>query len=403
VGVGLSFLQRINPAWFLAGAAFFLPIKPAPVNLLLLIAMLAGLASAQVRKSLVLFLKHPVCISAFVLVLYLYLTAFYPQSDLHLAGDYATKYLRLLFIPVIAAILVNTDKPEKILDWFSLGVFLSVLASYGVILGYLQSELPTYFKAYLTHNFFVAVAATWVIYRITNSSGLAASMHIKLLLGFAVFISLVNLFVFIPGRSGWLTVLLIPFVLGFHFLGLKRGIWIAIALGIAAGVMFLSLDVIHMRVMQVFTEFDLWSSGSVQAKETSFGQRMLYWTISLEAIQHSPWFGYGLGGVASAVENGATLRNFEVFPNPHNQYLLLTLQGGVVALFMYFVFIGQVFKHARNQVVLWLTMLVYMVNNLINSFHYDFSESLLFVILIGLGLALSARRPGDQSLPARFS
>lgn len=399
MGVGLNFVQRINPAWFLAGAAFFLPIKPAPVNLFLLLALLSSFTSANIRARIADYCKHPVCVTAFVLVSYLYLTALFSSSDWKYAGDYATKYLRLLFLPVVAAILSVQHRPSRILDWFSLGVLLSVIASYSAILGLIESDVPTYFKAHLTHNFFVAVGCAWAVYRIFKADEEMSSLIFRLLVGIAVLISLVNLFVFIPGRSGWITVFLIPSLIGFRYLGFKRGLLLAVALGLGAIVLFLTVDVVKTRVLEIFTEFELWSQGSSLAKETSFGTRMLYWTISGEALLANPWFGYGLGGVFNSVTEGSLARNFEPFPNPHNQYLLLMLQGGLVALFLYFLMIWAMLKSGTAQIVIWVTVGVYLINNLINSFHYDFAESLLFVFLVGLGLA---QELSDQRAKSSF-
>lgn len=387
MGVGLNFFQRINPAWFLTAAAFFLPIKPAPVNIFLFLAVLTGFTSAPIRHRISQYCKHPVSIAAFVLVAYLFLTSLFPSSEMKLAGDYATKYFRLLLLPVVAAILSVQPKPARLLDWFSFSVFLSVLASYGAIFGLLDSAAPTYFKEHLTHNFFVAVGCSWAVYRIVKPEEAITSIALKATICLAVLLSLVNLFVFIPGRSGWITLFLIPALVGFQYLGFRKGMFFAVALGATALVLFLTVDVVQMRVMQIFTEFKLWSEGSALAKQTSFGQRMLYWSISVEAIQANPLFGYGLGGVMDAVREGSIARNFEPFPNPHNQYLLLLLQGGVVALILYFLLIWNVLKYSAGQLIGWVTVGVYLVNNLINSFHYDFAESLFFVFLVALGLA----------------
>ena len=369
------------------------------MNLLLVLALLTSFTSESIRTRIAEYCKHPVCITAFLLVLYLYLTSLFPSSDLQYAGDYATKYLRLLFLPIVAAILAVQQRPSRILDWFSLGVFLSVLASYGAILGLIESDVPTYFKAHLTHNFFVAVACAWAVYRIFKAEDELTSTMCRLLVGMSVILCLVNLFVFIPGRSGWITVFLIPTLVGFRYLGFRKGLLLAVALGLGAIVLFLTVDVVKIRVLEIFTEFELWSQGSSLAKETSFGTRMLYWTISAEALLANPWFGYGLGGVFDSVTEGSLARNFEPFPNPHNQYLLLMLQGGLVALILYFLMIWAMLKSGTTQIVIWVTVSVYLINNLINSFHYDFAESLLFVFLVGLGLA---QEPSDQRAKSSF-
>ena len=70
-----------------------------------------------------------------------------------------------------------------------------------------------------------------------------SSSVFRLLVSLAVMLSLVNLFVFIPGRSGWITVFLIPALVGFRYLGFKKGLLLAVALGLAVLMLRFSLEV----------------------------------------------------------------------------------------------------------------------------------------------------------------
>ncbi len=64
---------------------------------------------------------------------------------------------------------------------------------------------------------------------------------------------------------------------------------------------------------------------------------------------------------------------------------MLMLQGGLLALVFYIWFFGlAVFKSATS---VWSStfvlplLMIYFVGNLLNSFHFDFAESVAFVIL----------------------
>ena len=170
MGVGLSFVQRVNPAWFLAGAAFFLPIKPAPVNLLLALGLVFVLINQSTRARLASSLKHPISLAAYALIVWLLITIFFESSNFDSARDYLSKYLRLLLLPFLAAAFLKPQDTFAVFDAFCIGVFVSVLGSFAVVLGWFPwpegSESPLLFKLHITHNFFIALATGYVAYRL---------------------------------------------------------------------------------------------------------------------------------------------------------------------------------------------------------------------------------------------
>ena len=70
--------------------------------------------------------------------------------------------------------------------------------------------------------------------------------------------------------------------------------------------------------------------------------------------------------------------------NPHNQFLLFALQIGLAGLLIYLAYLALLFKQFANQAE-WQSigiafLVAFCVGNLFNSFHFDMSESVLFVI-----------------------
>lgn len=78
------------------------------------------------------------------------------------------------------------------------------------------------------------------------------------------------------------------------------------------------------------------SQGTV---ETSWGMRLRMLEVSGEMVQERPWFGHGagawLGQWQQRVRGGAEL--LTAHTTPHNEYLLITVQGGGVALALFLV------------------------------------------------------------------
>lgn len=118
---------------------------------------------------------------------------------------------------------------------------------------------------------------------------------------------------------------------------------------------------------------------------TSIGERVMYLTASWSAFLQAPMLGYGLGGIENAVQPFTSAAAWPVFYNPHNQFLMLMLQGGLLALALYAWFYAAVVYQSTRQAwththVLPL-LLMYFVGNLLNSFHFDFAESVGFVLV----------------------
>jgi len=167
---------------------------------------------------------------------------------------------------------------------------------------------------------------------------------------------------------------------------------VAVAVGVLLVGVYVGSDFFSMRVNAVFTEVQQWIEGQAVAQDTSNGRRLSFWLHSMEAFVQAPWFGYGMGGFQTAVTPHAQAAGFTFeFNNPHNQYLLLAVQGGVIALLLYGYFIYTTLAKTtpKHPILLLGFLLAYVLLNMLNSFHYDFSEGVFFV----LGIAALAFQP----------
>lgn len=383
-----------RPAFWLALSAFFLPIKPAPVNLFLLVAVLMVLGQGVYRQAVGRYFRHPIGFATLALVAWLLLSALLPSSNWQAANLYLNKYLRLLLIPVLAAAIERDADRWCILDSFTAGVLLSVLASYSVALGLLpwptDATSPVYFKLHITHNFFIALAAPYALWRLCdNWSRWSAPLRFLAIAGLAL--AMYNFLFMVEGRSGWLAIACIPAVLAIRQMGYKKGALVVVGLAFAALATYSLSPFVHERVAVALQEVQQWHDGLQIAQDTSMGRRLIFWSYSLRAIEHAPLLGYGLGGFEGAITPYALTDHFFIFNNPHNQYLLFTVQGGLLALFLYGLFMVVLVKRSDGPAPLLLTCLVcsYALLNTLNSFHFDFAEGLLFIV----ATAVLAYRP----------
>ena len=86
----------------------------------------------------------------------------------------------------------------------------------------------------------------------------------------------------------------------------------------------------HARVDQTANEAAQWRPGV--ATETSVGQRLEFYRNTLEIVKSAPLLGVGTGGFFKAYEDQVQGTGLQPTRNPHNMYLLVFVQFGVLGL-----------------------------------------------------------------------
>jgi O-antigen ligase len=102
--------------------------------------------------------------------------------------------------------------------------------------------------------------------------------------------------------------------------------------------------VFQQRLLQVQQNITTLESG----RETSVGLRLHYWLTSWRMIRQSPWLGVGTGDFAEEYEkiNQQYSPALSTTDNPHNQYIFVTAQLGVVGLLALLGLFGVYFREA---------------------------------------------------------
>jgi O-antigen ligase len=132
-----------------------------------------------------------------------------------------------------------------------------------------------------------------------------------------------------------------------------------------------------------------------------------FWYGAVGVIKQSPVFGAGLGGYtgefSKAVENTNIPKENK---NPHQQYLLIAAQTGLVGLGVFLLSQLMLYKAGSNLEIpiarLWvqIVLISFAAGNLFNSFFLDSGEGLFFAIMVGSALGLwSQNSAAEKSIP----
>jgi O-antigen ligase len=215
---------------------------------------------------------------------------------------------------------------------------------------------------------------------------------------------LANIALVTTGRSGYLVAMVcaVGAVSGYVFFGQRRlgtrGIVAAVLLVVSVAGMLLLAPTSRERMLQGVQEVENYD----QAKEvTSMGIRMIFWKNTVEMIREQPLFGYGTGAFGTAYDHkiaGRTGVAATPAGDPHNQYMKITAENGVVALL---IFLGFLVAAARQRCAAPYRMIGLCVlaswcaTSLFNSHFSTFNEGNF--IYAWLGIMLAPPAAGNES------
>jgi O-antigen ligase len=311
-----------------------------------------------------------------------------PKETLRYFEKYASLFLTLCLFTL------PFDRPlrQKALRGFACAAFVTALVSFGFKLGIIPAAWfpqrlpsnPAMFKLHITHGFFVAIGAYFLMIETMN----ATDRRWRLGLALAALLTAANALV-IEGRTGYLVLAAL-----FAYLFIQRFRW----RGAVVSVLLLSTGMLvaqqfpesaAMRRMTTgIEELNAWKRGEKIEENSSMGVRMQFAATSLGLVSAHPILGVGTGGFEVAYRAAAPEGNV-ISNNPHNQYLLTTVQLGLVGLAVLltlFAVLWRVSGHFAftDRLLARGVLLAYLVGNLFNSFLYDHSEARFFAWAIGL-------------------
>lgn len=376
-----------------------IPIAVALDNLLLAVLLLAWLLGGGWREKLSIIRRHPVTPAVLGMCALVLLGCFYGPKDSADTLRFLRKYANLLLILLLLPLFRDPRDQLRALIAFGVAMGLTLLLSFLLWYGLIPenplkgrlADNPVFFKLHITHSLFMALA---------GFLALVAALHVTrqrwrmLLLG-AALLAAFNVLFMVHGRTGQLVLVCL-----LAYLFIDRFRWRGVLLA-AAGALVV-LVVAYQLQAPVFERFALaaaelqqWTGATTAASEandTSVGLRMNYALTALQIFREHPLFGVGTGGFTSSYAVIADARGLVESNNPHNQYVLIAAQYGIVGLGMLLLLYYLIWRSAGQLAKPWQLaarglLLAILIGNLFNSFLLDHAESLLFVWMCGVLLA----------------
>ncbi len=379
---------------------FSAPISVALDNVLLAILLLGAIFNLRAIAQIA--MENPLARAATLLFAALFAAMFYGAATPAEATGALGKYVDLLFIPVFIWILRNEAARRAARTAFLVAMWLTLLLSYLVGFKLLPIQYwmtasalidnPVVFHSYLAQNNMMALAVFLVLLNFRES----VSSRTRLIWGAFIVLAVYNVLFMMQGRTGYLILLVL--ISWFFWATLVRymqrrgrlwgarqaGAFLMVALTIVV-IVYQASPRLHERIGLLGTEYQAWQPN--QGKETSTGQRLDFYYNSLKIVQEQPLLGVGTGGFPAAFAKQIQGTDALKTVNPHNEFLLITMQAGMggLALLLYLFYThwrcaAQLGSSLEQDAARGL-LLMYVINCAVNSALYDHVDGLLFAYM----------------------
>jgi O-antigen ligase len=371
--------------------------SPPVMNLAALLLLAVILSSAELRQSLWDTWRLPMV--KFVLLFYavMIVGTTYSIAPKDVAVRMAIGWSKLLLVPIALSLFADTRWKLRFLKAFVGVVAVCSVISFGlwifeIDLPVASKERGIFLRNHATQGMAFAVGAFGALL-LALESGAGRLRYLYALSGLLL---LGNIALVTIGRSGYLVAIVcaIGAVSGYVFFGQRRlgvrGVVGAVLLVVGVASILVLVPTSRERMLLGVQEVKSYD----QATEvTSMGIRMIFWKNTLEMIREQPMIGYGTGAFGTAYDRkieGRTGVAATPAGDPHNQYMKITAENGLVALLVFFGFLVAAARQrcAAPYRILGLCVLAsWCATSLFNSHFSTFNEGNFIYAWLGIMLA----------------
>ncbi len=349
----------------------------------------------ELRRRLVGTLRHPVMPGFIAFAAVIVIGAFYGLASWHDSMSALIGWRRALLLPLALAVFDDAAAKRLALTVLALISVVVALVSFGIVAGRLHvlQDTGIVFGTYVTQAcvFALVVAAcvaalmcpqAFAGHRLFGDRRIVAVV-LALLAADIVFI--------LPGRSGYVDLVVMPAVL---VTLLAPGSWrVKAAAGVAAlaccGVLLAASPHVRARVSQSINDIRtvdeaVWT-GTLQ-------QRIVMWRTAVRMIEDRPILGVGTGGFLDGYRPYMPASGWQRFEtgDPHNQFLKILGEQGIVGLAAFLFFILRVLTCPAPPPYRELAvaaMIAWCATSLATSHFSTFLEGRLLFLWLGAMLA----------------
>jgi O-antigen ligase len=384
-------IDNIN-SYLLMLVAFFLPLTVFGGNLFAVLIFLLWLIKADFKSDFHR-LKNNKLVIAVLLYLLLHVIALLYSADMESGLYTLKKQLKFLFIPIFM-LFVKREYVKYYILAFLLSMSLSEIWSYGIFF----ELLPLYggatlidpipLMSHVNYTAFLTIAIYFLLYYVLFDPSIEKLK--KITYGFFIITMSINIFI-TGGRAGQVMYFAMLVVLVFQYFPkntFKALLISSFVLISTSSTFYLNSKIFSDRVDSAVTELSDYKNNI----KSSTGIRISAAINSWDIIKENPIIGVGTGDyknefIKASVKNKFGLENTLMIHNPHNMYVLILVQFGLVGLLtMLYMFYAQIkiARHSNEEFVRKIGIalpLLYLLIMLSDSYLMVHMTGLLFIFI----------------------
>ena len=385
-------------------AFFFILISTAVVNIGILISVITGLILiSKERNYSEIFIKNKVNLSIVFLFLMLIISYVYSIANQEEAISLLKKYIKLLYIPICYYIFKIEWIRSKAINFFITGstiiLFLSYLKYSNIInpgdFARLSNIFGANFSSYYDKNLLGGVT----VFQNSIIHGVVLSFYffITFLKGkeennsfyyILSFLSFYNILFMNISRTSYIIAILLILLIAYKYSNVKnykKNFVIFI---------FITFILVIGNKSTIVERYDVSFNDIISIKsnyyKTSLGLRYIYADNGIKNIIIKPIFGHGLGSYKTTIkryfeENNLDMDNY-LTQNPHNEFISISTQTGLIGLSIFFAFLYFFIKNYFYTDIGKSVTIIIFVSSLFNSMFYDNVMGIFIILIISLAM-----------------
>ena len=329
-------IDNIN-SYLLMLTAFFLPLTVFGGNLFAVLIFLLWLVKADFKTDFYR-LKDNKLVIAVLLYLLVHVVALLWTADIESGLWTLKKQLKFLFIPIFM-LFVKREHVKYYILAFLASMSLSEIWSYGIFF----QLLPLYggatlidpipLMSHITYNPFLAIAIYLLSYYVLFDHSINRSK--KVIYSFFIITMSINMFI-TGGRAGQVMYFAMLVILIFQYFpknAFKASSASLFVLVITSSTFYLNSKIFSDRVDSAVTELSDYKNHTYSSTGMRISSAINSWSI----IKEHPVIGVGTGDyknefIKASIKNNLKLEDKLVIHNPHNMYVLILVQFGLLGL-----------------------------------------------------------------------
>ena len=393
--VKLEYLQAI-----FVGIIAFAIISPPLANLLEAILIIGCFFNRSVIEALVKYTQSvdfKIHASFIVLLLIGFL---YPLVETKIYLNNIISWRKFLLLPIGYILFRNSqyikDKAFKFIFYFIVALtILAMIYKSQLLFFFNENTIKFHIGSSSSKGMFVSVALAIGLWSFTQKEPVLGLTRLPLAL--LTLYLMAYIVMFTSGRSGYIAMFIVLTSMSLIYIkNLKKIIAWKFGLGLIVvatiTVALLSVSKISSdRINLAITEFKQSEQNSTKNIYTSVGQRLIFWKNTIDMLPQYFVFGVGTGGFQAAYTKQVldkTGLDALITQDPHNQYLKILIEQGVIGLLLYLSMIVRVLiqsnKDASKFVLFSTVLYIWLITSLFNAHFSTFMEGTFIWAWMGL-------------------